>query len=83
MFLVIEAGLKLAIEGFGGLMEFFAGRCVFIEVEDVEFFEQQQRLSADKFCHVEGCTFLFCHRDAHFGGFLRIVIFLNCDADHN
>ena len=63
-------------------MELLAGGCFFVEVEDVEFFEQQQRLSADKFGHVEGGAFLFFHRDALFGGFLAFLDFWNCDLHH-
>lgn len=41
MLFVVEAGLEPTIEGLCGLMEFFAGSRFFIEVEHVEFFEQQ------------------------------------------
>lgn len=41
MLFVIEAGLESTVEGLCGLMELFAGGRLFVEVECVEFFEQE------------------------------------------
>ena len=51
------------IQGFGEVVEPFAGGGLVVEVKQVELFEQQQGLSADELCHVEGGGFLSGHGD--------------------